>query len=180
MILSSHIIVASAAAASAVQTFGSKSPLAVFIVAFASHYLLDAIPHWEYQLLSIIGFKNKENDFSKIRMVFDIKNLLKDFLKLSFDFLAGLAAAWFLTGIFWPEFSFLFLAIAAGAGVLPDVLQGFYIALKGTMKKIFLPLFIFHLFFHTEYRLKKYPLAGFLFQMFVVGFIVALFSYNKF
>lgn len=177
MILSSHIIVASAAAASAVQVFGFKSPLLVFTVALATHHLLDIIPHWEYRLFSVDSFEDKENDFLKIIMVFDIKNLLNDFLKLSFDFLAGLAAAWFLTGIFWPEFSFLFLAIATGASVLPDVLQGFYVASKGTMKKIFLPLFIFHLFFHTKYRLKKYPLAGFLFQMFVVGLIVALFSY---
>ena len=197
MILSSHIIVASAAAASAVQAFNSKSPFLIFSVALASHYLLDIIPHWEYELFSIDGFKDKENDFSKIRMAFDIKNLLNDFLKLSFDFFAGLAAAWFLTKIFWPEFSFLYLTIAAGASVLPDVLQGFYIvsppppeadapqaqkadqplAEKGAMKKIFFPLYIFHLFFHSEFRLEKYPLPGFLFQMFIVGLIVALLTF---
>ena len=177
MILSSHINVASAAAASAIQVFESKSSLTVFIVALASHYLLDVIPHWEYRLFSVDGFKDKENDYSKIRMIFDIKNLLKDFLKVSFDFFAGLALAWFLTGIFWPDFSLLFLALAAGASVLPDVLQGFYIVSKGTLKKIFLPLYISHLFFHSEFRLKKYPRLGFLFQTFIVGLIVALLSY---
>lgn len=177
MILSSHIIVASAVAASAVQIFGLKSPFLVFSVALASHYLLDIIPHWEYQLFSIDGFEDEKNDFSKIRMVLDNKKLLNDFLRLSFDFFAGLLTAWFLTGIFWPEFSFLFLAIAASASVLPDILQGFYIVSKGVMKKILLLLWNFHLFFHSELRLKKDPLAGFLFQMFIVGLIVALFSY---
>jgi len=185
MIFFPHIIAAGAAAASAVQTFESKTALAVFGVAFASHYFLDIIPHWEYRLFSIVDFKNeefknKENDFSEIKMVWDKKNLLKDFLKISFDFFAGFAAAWFLTVIFWPDFSFWFLALAAGAGVLPDILQGFYIVSKGTMRKIFFPLYIFHNFFHTEYHLqkyplvKKYPLAGFLFQALIVGFIVAL------
>ncbi|MBI2628365.1 MAG: hypothetical protein HYW71_03020 [Candidatus Niyogibacteria bacterium] len=177
MILFSHILVASSATAWAVQTFGSKSVLTVFGVALASHYLLDAIPHWEYQLFSVVDSEDEKNNFSEIKMVSGGKNLLKDFFMISFDFFAGFAAAWFLTRIFWPDFSFWFLALAAGAGVLPDILQGFYIASKGIMKKIFFPLYIFHNFFHAQYRLKKYPLAGFLFQALIVGFIIALFYY---
>ena len=58
MILSSHIIVASAATVSLINRPASVfNALAIFVIALLSHYLVDLIPHWDYKIWSI-----KEDD----------------------------------------------------------------------------------------------------------------------
>src|SRR5437660_9654997 len=47
MILSTHAIVGAA-----IASFVPSHPTAAFILGFASHFVLDAIPHWDYPIRS--------------------------------------------------------------------------------------------------------------------------------
>ena len=78
MLLTPHILLGAA--------IGSKisSPAAIFALSFASHYFLDALPHYEYK---IPGLKGK---------VADNKKIFIDFLKLAADFCFGAVLALFL------------------------------------------------------------------------------------
>lgn len=76
MILTSHAIVGVAAA----SVFPSH-PILAFSVAIASHYIVDAIPHWEYDLLS--SKKDRDNPLNN-----DItigKDFISDLKKVLFD-----------------------------------------------------------------------------------------------
>ncbi|OIO47335.1 MAG: hypothetical protein AUJ32_03295 [Parcubacteria group bacterium CG1_02_40_82] len=74
MLLTPHILLGAA--------IGSKisSPSLVFALSFASHYFLDALPHYEYD---ISGLKKKKAE----------KKLLFEFLKLTADFCFGAGLA---------------------------------------------------------------------------------------
>jgi len=75
MLLTPHILLGAA--------IGAKisNPGAIFALSFASHYFLDALPHYEYE---IPGLKGKLPDDKKIFI---------DFLKLAADFSLGVALA---------------------------------------------------------------------------------------
>jgi hypothetical protein len=47
MILSTHAI-----AGAAIASFLPSHPTAAFVLGFASHFVLDAIPHWDYPIRS--------------------------------------------------------------------------------------------------------------------------------
>ena len=47
MILSTHAIVGAA-----IASFLPSHPTAAFVLGFASHFVLDAIPHWDYPIRS--------------------------------------------------------------------------------------------------------------------------------
>ena len=47
MILSTHAVVGAALA-----SFVPSHPLAALVIGFASHFALDAIPHWDYPIKS--------------------------------------------------------------------------------------------------------------------------------
>jgi len=75
MLLTPHILLGAA--------IGSKisSPAAIFALSFASHYFLDAFPHYEYEIL---GLKGK---------VAGNKKIFIDLLKLAADFCFGTGLA---------------------------------------------------------------------------------------
>jgi hypothetical protein len=76
MILTPHILLGAA--------IGSKiaSPGVVFSLSFLSHYLLDALPHYEYD---VSGLKGKS-----------AKKIIIDLLQVAIDFSIGMALALFL------------------------------------------------------------------------------------
>jgi hypothetical protein len=78
MILSTHAVVGAALA-----TFVPSHPVAAFMMGFASHFALDAIPHWDYPIKS-----RSVNPRIGAPMVFD-NALLQDALSIGFD---GLSA----------------------------------------------------------------------------------------
>jgi hypothetical protein len=47
MVLSTHAIVGAA-----ISSFITSQPAAAFVLGFASHFALDAIPHWDYPIKS--------------------------------------------------------------------------------------------------------------------------------
>ncbi|TYO64620.1 hypothetical protein FXV83_20695 [Bradyrhizobium hipponense] len=109
MILSTHAILG-AAVASALPSH----PVVAFVAGFASHFAIDAIPHWDYPLKSISLGLAARNDG---RLTAD---RLRDFAVIGFDALAGLFLA---IAIFGTEANWVAVVAGAVGGMLPDPLQ---------------------------------------------------------
>lgn len=162
MTLATHIVIASAAA----KYIAPADPALAFAAGIASHYLSDAIPHWDYTIHSA---KDRE-DKGKLRFEFSRKPLLRDLAQMSLDGAIGSAVVifflWPLTApdILWG------LAVIVGS-CLPDFLQGVYFSLK--RPRWLEPVQRFHDFFHTRIQLGPYPLIGIPFQ--IIIFLIALY-----
>lgn len=112
MTLTTHAIAGAALAA-----LVPEHPALGFTAGFASHFLLDAIPHWDYAMLS-------EAINPKIAAPFTIdRALVLDVLRIGSDMTLGLALAalFFAT----PHTAFAVFCGAMG-GILPDALQFLY------------------------------------------------------
>ena len=109
MILSTHAVVGGA-----IASFLPAHPAAAFALAFASHYALDAIPHWDYPIASasmdpkICGPMRLDRAF------------LRDLITIGADGLLGTLAALLLFAS--PQTLAVVLLGAFGA-MLPDALQ---------------------------------------------------------
>lgn len=142
MTLTTHILVAGAAAKIVGTAVGSSNPALIFAVALLSHYLLDMIPHWSYRLPFVEnGGKPTERKFRP-----DKKRFAIDFSKTALDGLLGTAILFALAS---PT-SFLGIIntfLAAAGGMAPDGLQGIQVAYK----KFPMPLVQrLHDFFHFK------------------------------
>jgi hypothetical protein len=112
MILTTHAVVGAALA-----TFLPSHPAAAFAVGFASHFVLDAIPHVDYPIRS-----RSVNPKIGAPMAFD-KALLQDVVTIGSDGLFGI-----LVSLFFFSSSANFWAVLTGAvgAMLPDPLQFAY------------------------------------------------------
>jgi len=120
MVLTPHAIVGATLAG-----LVPEHPLVGFAFGFISHFVLDAIPHWDYQL-----------DF------FTTNSLSRgDLIKLTVDFVLGLSLIWF----FAPA-----LVWGALGGLTPDALQFVY---QKTGSRLLASLQRFHLWIHAEKKL---------------------------
>jgi len=168
MILFSHAIVGGA-----LGRFFPQNPIAAFVIGFASHFVLDAIPHWQYSLGSMV---NQEDPFSLDQDMTLGKTFVRDLVKIVIDCFAGFVALLFL---FYFHRPFMFtldaswISVFAGAvgGVLPDALQFVYYKTKSP---ILLPLQKFHMWVHTKKVLDDQPWIGIPFQTAIVLFAVLL------
>jgi hypothetical protein len=110
MILTTHAIVGGA-----VASLFPSHPVLVAGLAFVSHFVIDAIPHWDYPLHSISVKPGADNRTLKLD-----RALVLDLTSIGFDACAGVALALWLfatpatTGV---------IALGAFAGILPDPLQ---------------------------------------------------------
>src|SRR5580700_312593 len=109
VILCTHAVVGAALA-----SFLPSHPAAAFVIGFASHYALDAIPHRDYPIRS-----RSVNPRIGAPMLFD-GALLQDVLTIGIDGLFGIIAAFFLFGSSSNLWAILLGAIGA---MLPDPLQ---------------------------------------------------------
>ncbi|MEI6528731.1 MAG: hypothetical protein WCO10_03655 [bacterium] len=107
-------------------------PVAAFGVAFASHFVLDAIPHKDYELRSIQ--KSKDNRLQFVQAVDLTYRFVMDVLTVSADALAGIALSFMF--FFNPAEPWLFLVGAIG-GILPDFVKFLYILSKNKALKYF-------------------------------------------
>src|ERR1035437_2210181 len=117
MTLTAHAVVG-AALASAVPTH----PALAFGLGFCSHFLLDAIPHWDYHLSSLSENKNNSLD-SDMKIG---KSFLFDLIKIGLDFLLGFVLVFLFIGAlgnFSYNSTFFFGALGA---VSRDSLPFFY------------------------------------------------------
>jgi hypothetical protein len=138
MILSTHAIVGGAIA----SLLPSHPTLAV-IAAFASHFTIDAIPHWDYPLRSITVGNEADNRRLKIGTA-----LIRDLALIGLDACAGLALALFL---FAAPATALIIALGAIAAMLPDALQFVHSVYRREPLK---SLQCFHRWIHSKRRLQ--------------------------
>ncbi len=109
MILSTHAVVGAA-----VATLLPRYPVLVFAAGVASHFVIDAIPHWDYPLRGITVGRSQAG---AIRLN---GALVRDVCLIALDACAGLALALLLFGRSAPLWV---IALAAFAAMLPDPLQ---------------------------------------------------------
>ena len=118
-----------------------------FLLAFASHFVLDAIPHWDYKLAS-----QKSDAVGRNRLDDDMiigKSFFVDLSKIGLDMICGTAISLALFAVLWPHLFWVPLIGVAGA-TLPDALQFAYFKLRC---EPLTSLQRFHLWIHTEKRL---------------------------
>jgi hypothetical protein len=110
MILTTHAIVGGA-----VASLLPSYPIVAVAVGFASHFAIDAIPHWDYPLQSISVAPGHRNRLKLSRP------LLRDVALIGFDACAGLALA---VGLFATlPATMAVIVLSAVAAMLPDPLQ---------------------------------------------------------
>ena len=117
MILATHAIVGAA-----VAHLFPHHPIIGFFLAFASHFVLDAIPHWNYHLTSFRAAR--DSGTGRQDMVWG-KAFLTDLVKIGLDGMLGVGLALLL---FPPQSGYDALLTLAGVagGVLPDALEFLY------------------------------------------------------
>jgi len=159
MTLATHAITGAALA-----TAMPEHPALAFCAGFASHFLIDAIPHWDYPIHS-----DSVNPTIAKPMRFD-GALAIDALSIGFDALLGLALSVFFFGT--PG---ALLAVVAGAvgGILPDPLQ--FVSTHTNVEPL-ISLQHFHKWIHTDRKLRQEGkhLIGISSQILFVAAVVAL------
>lgn len=148
MVLATHAIIGAAAGRLV------SSPWLAFVIGFASHFFIDAIPHWDHSLKS---FVKDEKDQLNNDMVLN-RGFVWDLARLGTDTLAGFAisSAFFTGAGRFGNFGDIFISAMAGAvgGVFPDFLQFVYFKFR-RQPLIFIQKF--HLAIHTKKKLAKFP-----------------------
>ena len=156
MTLSTHIIIAAAIT----KPLVAQNPLFAFIISLASHYMSDAIPHWDYSLQSTVRDENTNHE----KIIFTKKTFYNDLMRAGVDFAIGSIVVYVL---FRPTTlnQYLFLIAIIAGSVLPDFLQGMYYGLHLKSIKIHQT---FHDRMHTKIKLGPYPKIGIPFQLLIV------------
>ena len=111
MILATHAIVGAAIASQV-----PNHPVIALLAGIASHFAIDAIPHWDYPLRSIRSGAKKEKGSP---LTLD-KGFLVDLSLIALDGLAGLTLAF---SLFAQPGSLLTILLGALGGMLPDPLR---------------------------------------------------------
>jgi len=123
MTLTTHALVGAAAA-----SLFPEHPYLAFAAGFASHFAIDALPHWDYgEYLRSFSEKPGEPLSADMRMG---KDFHRDLAIITGDALLGFVltfvAAWILNVS--PEIAL----VGAGAGLYPDLLQFIYYKIRTT------------------------------------------------
>lgn len=162
MILSVH-----ATFGAAVASMVPSHPVAGFVLGFASHFVLDAIPHRDYDLISVeIGQDKKLRPIDLIQKKF---SLIRDIVLVSFDALVGLCLAFLF--FFNPVYPFIFF-LGAFAALIPDGLTFLYLILKHKPLGHF---FDFHAsVIHTKITPKLNQATGVLLQFCTIGVLIGI------
>lgn len=164
MILSVHAFVGAAAG----RIF--PNPVVAFIIAFLSHFILDALPHWEYGLASFS--ENKENPL--LNKIILSRKTINDLLHTSFDFLVGaiIAILIFKNGGIFTKDSIPLIAGIFG-GIFPDILQLAYFKIR---RQPFTTLQKFHLRIHTKRESPIFP-YGLISQTLVIMIVIIILKF---
>jgi len=159
MTLTTHAIAGAAIAASM-----PHHPIIGFTLAFASHFILDAIPHWDYALSSSTSDpKDRMNDDMAINGRF-----LFDLLKIGLDVMCGMLLTLVVFDLYGPHLLWVPLVGACGA-ILPDALQFVYWKWR---REPLVSLQRFHLWIHAKLNFNEKPLVGIPFQAAVIALII--------
>lgn len=156
MTLTTHSIIAAAVT----RPIAAVHPALLFFAALASHYLSDAIPHWDYPLGAVEDTENPD----KRHWSRDWRLLSGDIARFAIDGFLGAGIVLLLLRPASSDDWLRALAIIIG-GSLPDFLQGVYMFGLRILK----PHQRMHDFFHTKILLGPYPLIGIPFQAAIVA-----------
>ena len=166
MILATHAIAGAALAA-----IMPDRPILAFTAGVASHFLLDAIPHWDYELRS--KQEDKNNPLNNDMIIG--RDFWLDLIKLGADTFLGLGLGWlFFQSFFLDHGALGFLTFVAGAigGLLPDALQFAYFKLRPPAGGWLTTLQRFHYWIHADHDHKLEPIIGIISQAFIVAVVV--------
>jgi hypothetical protein len=173
MTLTTHAVVGTAAMGAAVAVFG-PTPAGLTLgcaAGFASHFIIDCIPHWhegKVLLRSATYDKNKPLEFDVIRG----KDALRDLAIVSTDGLLGLALSIFVFSVWLFQIPLPFVFLGAAAGDLPDALQFVYIK---THLALMEPLQLFHDRIQDERLDTRFLLIELLLMVVAVGVLKLFF-----
>jgi hypothetical protein len=165
MTLATHAVVGGAVAA----LFPSH-PVIAFFAAFFSHFILDAIPHWDYKILSSYANPNASKSGGQIKID---KSFGLDILRIGTDVLLGILITvfvWLPTNVAQLQI----LALGVFGGMLPDFLQFVYARFKH-QPMIFIQKF--HDFMHAGRSLRGRPFLGIFSQITLMFVVILLVKY---
>jgi hypothetical protein len=171
MILTTHAITGAA-----VASILPNNPALGFAVGFVSHFLLDAIPHWDYDLRS--SKKDLDNPLNNDLIL--NKSFIFDLIKMGFDAFLGIAISYFLfinpsVGVSNLSLSSLLhsnIVWAIIGSLFPDILQ--FIYFKLWRHEPLLTLQKFHIWLNRNKSLENRPVLGGLIQLILIILIVAI------
>lgn len=114
MILTPHIL------AGALVGAQTTNPIAAFVFGLVSHYLIDKIPHWDYDIKKIQEkVPRLKAGMAAEGLATGSRQVITQWLKIGFD----LALPFLITGLLAPNEQSLTLSlIGAAGGILPDFL----------------------------------------------------------
>jgi len=159
MILASHIIVSGLLGATTQNYFLAAA------IGLVSHYILDAIPHWDFYLSPEFNVKVETEDGSFIKE----KLFWKEVGKIAIDILIGLGLLFiFLKNLSYINITAVFISVFFG--ILPDPLKLFYLMTKWRFIKWNFDLQEFvHYSIHSKIDQKFWP--GIIIQTIAVALV---------
>lgn len=144
------------------------NPVLGFGLAFASHFVLDMIPHWDYKLGSASRDEaNVLNDDIVVGKAF-----IYDLAKIGTDFALGLFGALIILASFYNWTVWTWVLVGAIGGALPDVLQFVYFKWR---HEPLVSLQRFHQLVHTKVRLDGRPILGASLQVLLAGAVLGVY-----
>jgi hypothetical protein len=168
VILSSHIIAASAMAAPLLsKSFNFVNVALIFFASFLSHFAIDALPHWDYKMLSFPKENGKR--LFVVKKNFLIKDLSKNFL----DGVIGLTGAILIIGFPRNFLSAILFSLIVFGAILPDILEALFIIKKW---RVLEPLHKFHFSIHGKRIFINKSFWGIVSQILIIALIVFIFS----
>lgn len=162
MTLATHSIVGALVATS----LAPVNPALAVVASFGSHFVLDALPHWDYKLGSM-----SRDEHHPIALTFaKDRRFLIDLLKISCDMGLGLVGTFLVFELLSLPFSIIAL-MGLLAGVIPDFFQFVYSHFRIAPLRV---LQRFHTWIHSDHRLDGRPYVGIGSQVMVVIVCVCL------
>ena len=156
MILSTHAVIGAA-----IGAYVPSNPALALALGFASHFALDAIPHWDYPIRSASLTSHRD---APIRLN---RALIVDLLTIGSDGLLGVAVAMTLFGSIGNRSAVLLGAIGA---MLPDPLQLVPDRIPGEPLRT---LERFHRRMHSKLKIAALPF-GIASQLILVAVVVCM------
>ncbi len=148
MTLATHILVAGAITK---PFLGRVNDLVIFVIAIFSHYLSDAITHYDYNLLSINGSKENAADRS---LKADPQKIAVDLLNIAIDISVGIAVLVIIVRPAATLANLITYGLIILGGILPDALQPLYIIWKKFPMTLIQEL---HDFWHSKNKIVFNP-----------------------
>ncbi len=163
MTLATHAVVGAA-----IANLMPTQPVLGFVAGFASHFILDSIPHWDYHLAS--SHNDEANPLNNDLVI--NRHFIGDLVKIACDGLLGLALVWLALSWHMLADRWFILYLGAIGGMLPDALQFAYMKIR---REPLTSLQRFHMWIHTNVKLDQRPLIGIGSQIIIIIISLNLF-----